>query len=139
MVGNAAIEGIDIPASALNDRTAYIETARKGVSGRVVGQAVRVLGHRETFAGLMGTTAGNLNRFYRRPTLAPAQSEALLDMLRVVSRALAAFGDLDRVQQWFDSASPALGGERPIDLCDTFEGRRAVDGIVCKIQYGEFP
>jgi len=139
MAGNAAIEGIDIPASALNNRTAYIETARKGVSGRVIGQAVRVLGHRETFAGLMGTTVGNLNRFYRRSTLAPAQSEALLDMLRVVSRALAAFGDLDRAQQWFDSASPALGGERPIDLCDTFEGRRAVDGIVCKIQYGEFP
>ena len=139
MPGNAAIEGIDIPASALSDRTAYIEAARKGVSGRVVGQAVRVLGHRETFAGLMGTTVGNLNRFYRRSTLAPAQSEALLDMLRVVSRALATFGDLDRVQQWFDAASPALGGDRPIDLCDTFEGRRAVDGIVCKIQYGEFP
>ena len=56
-----------------------------------------------------------------------------------VSHALTAFDDLDRVQQWFDSASPALGGDRPIDLCDTFEGRRAVDGIVRKIQCGEFP
>lgn len=135
----AAIQGIDIPASVLVDRTAYIETARRGVPGRVVGQAVGVLGQREIVAGLMGTTVGNLNRFYRRPKLGAAQSEALLDMLRVVSRGLAAFGDLDLVRQWLDSASPALGGDRPIDLCDTFEGRRAVDGVLHKIQYGEFP
>lgn len=139
MADEVAIEGIDIPAGALFDRAAYIETARRGVPGRVVGQAVGVLGHRETFASLMGTTVGNLNRFYRRTTLGAAQSEALLDMLRVVSRGLDAFGDLDGVQRWFDTASPALGDERPIDLCDTFEGRRAIDGILHKIQYGEFP
>ena len=139
MAEEAAIQGVDVPARALFDRTAYIETARQGLSGHVVGQAVAVLGHRETFASLMGTTVGNLNRFYRRPALGLAQSEALLDMLRVVSRGLGAFGDLDRVQEWFDTASPALGGDRPIDLCDTFEGRRAVDGVLHKIQYGEFP
>ena len=75
MPGDVAIEGIDIPARALVDKAAYIETAREGVSGRVVGQAVRVLGRRETFAGLMGTTVGHLHRFYHSPKLAPAQSE----------------------------------------------------------------
>ena len=139
MVEEAAIQGIDVPARALFDRMAYIETVRQGLSGHVVGQAVAVLGHRETFASLMGTTVGNLNRFYRRPALGLAQSEALLDMLRVVSRGLGALGDLDRVQEWFDTASPALGGDRPIDLCDTFEGRRAIDGMLHKVQYGEFP
>ena len=35
-------------------------------------------------------------------------------MLRTVSHALTAFDDLDRVQQWFDSASPALAATGPL-------------------------
>ena len=133
------IQGIDIPVHTLVDQTAYIRAVREGVRGDLVRQAVNVLGHRAAFVRLLGATASNLNRLYRRPSLDCAQSEALLDMLRLVWRTIAALGDIERASEWFDSALPALGGERPIDLCDTFEGRMLVRDAVRKIEYGEFP
>ena len=133
------MEGIDVPPVALVDPSAFIRTARLGLPGNVVRQAVRVLGHRELFVRLLGTTAGNLNRYYRRKTLGQAQSESLLDILRLVSQAVAAFGDLERASEWLDTALPGLGGQRPIDLCDTFEGRGLVRNAIRRIEYGEFP
>ncbi len=138
VAGIEGIEGIDLPSTAYADRSAYIRTVRRGLPGDVVRQAVHVLGHRNTFVRLLGTTAGNLNRLYRRDTLGRGQSEAL-DMLRLVSRAVSVFGDLDHAREWLDVALPAVAGERPIDLCDTFEGRLWVREALRKIEYGEFP
>ena len=133
------IEGIDVAPETLADDAAYIRAARRGLSGAVVRQAVGVLGRRETLAQLLGATPANLNRLYRRSALGRGQSEALLDMLRVVSRAVHVFGTLDRANEWLDVALPALGGRRPIDLCDTFQGRRLVSDAIRRIEYGEFP
>ncbi|MCY3839805.1 MAG: DUF2384 domain-containing protein [Gammaproteobacteria bacterium] len=133
------MEGIDVSPVALVDQSAFIRTARLGLPGNVVRQAVGLLGHRELFVQLLGTTAGNLNRYYRRKTLGQAQSEALLDTLRLVSQAAATFGDLERASEWLDTALPGLGGQRPFDLCDTFEGRGIVRNAIRRIEYGEFP
>lgn len=137
--GVVEVEGIDIPWDVLADDGAYIQAVRRGVPGNVVRQTVGVLGHRETFAHLLGATPGNLNRLYRRPALGRGQSEAILDMLRLVSRGLAVFGDVERTNEWLGAALPALGGARPIELCDTFQGRQLVRDAIRKIEYGEFP
>ncbi len=133
------MDGIDVSPLALADPSAFIRTARLGLPGAIVKQAVGVLGHRELFVRLLGTTAGNLNRYYRRKSLGPAQSEAMLDTLRLVSQAVSTFGDLERASEWLDTALPGLGGQRPIDLCDTFEGRGLVRNAIRRIEYGEFP
>ncbi len=133
------IEGIDVSDAVLVDRTAFIEAARTGLSGEVVKQTVDVVGHRELVVRLVGTTSANLHRVYRRKALGQTQSEALLDTLRVFYRATSVFGDLGRVREWLDTVLPALGGQRPIDLCDTFEGRRLVQDAIRRIEYGEFP
>ena len=133
------IEGIEIPHVAFVDQSAFIRAARAGVSGTVVKQAVDVIGHRELFVRLLGTTAGNLNRWYRRTALGPMHSESVLDLLRVVSEAVTTFGGQERANEWLDTVLPALGGQRPIDLCDTFEGRGLVRNAIRRIQYGEFP
>ena len=96
-------------------------------------------GHRDFFARLLGTTSGHLGRLYGRESLGRARTEGLLDTLRTFAAAAAAFGGLERAQDWLDTALPALGGDRPIDLCDTFEGRRLVREIIRKVEYGEFP
>ena len=54
----------------------------------MVRQAVSIPGHREVFVRLLGTTGGNLNRFYRRKALSPVQSEGVLDLLCVLARAI---------------------------------------------------
>ena len=133
------IEGVDVAPAAFVDRSAFIDAARTGLSGEVVKQAIDVLGHRELIVSLVGTTSGNLHRVYRRKALGPAQSEVLLDTLRVFFRATSAFGNLDRASEWLDTALPALGGQRPVDLCDTFEGRRLVQDAIQRIEHGEFP
>ena len=133
------IEGVDVSVAAFVDRSAFIDAARTGLSGQVVKQAVDVVGDRDLIVRLVGTTSGNLHRVYRRKALGQAQSEALLDTLRVFYRAESAFEGLDRAREWLDTVLPALGGQRPIDLCDTFEGRRLVQDAIQKIEYGEFP
>ncbi|MDE0285575.1 MAG: DUF2384 domain-containing protein [Gammaproteobacteria bacterium] len=132
------IEGIDIPASVFSDRNSLIQAARKGLPGDVIRQAVSILGHREVFVRLMGTTGGNLNRYYRRKALSPVQSEVLLDMLCVFARAITVFGDIGSAREWLETAIPALGGHSPLEMCDTFAGRALVQGALNKIEYGEF-
>lgn len=133
------LEGIDIPPAAFADPLAFIEAVKSGLSGEVIRQAVDVVGHRELFVRLPGTTSGNLRRLYRRKTLGSGTSEALLDVLCVVAGAVAVFGTLGQADEWLDTEMVALGGQRPIDLCDTFEGRGLVRDAIRKIEYGDFP
>ncbi len=134
----AAIQGIKVPAAVFSDHETFIETTRKGLPGKIVKQAVDALGHRDLFVRLLETTTGNLNRFYRRKTLNIYHSEGILDTLRVFSKANSVFGDPDVAKEWIDTAIPALGGQKPISLCDTFEGRNLVQVALRKIEYGEF-
>ena len=94
---------------------------------------------REFVLRLVGATSANLHRIYRRNALAQAQSEALLDTLRVFERAERAFAGFAGAREWLETALPALAGQRPIDLCDTFEGRRLVRDAIRRIERGEFP
>ncbi|MCY4343701.1 MAG: DUF2384 domain-containing protein [Gammaproteobacteria bacterium] len=135
----AGVEGVEISPAVYGDRSAFVEASRRGLPGAVVKQAVKALGHRELIVRLLGTTAGNLSRFYQRRALAPVQSEALLDLLRVFVIAAAAFGSREKGERWLVTQVPAMGGERPVDLCDTFEGRALVREALHKIECGEFP
>ncbi len=135
----AGMEHFDIPPAVFSERSAFIDAARTGLSGEVVKRAIDVLGHRELIVQLMGTTSGNLHRLYSRKTLGRTQSEVLLDTLRVFFRAASAFESLERASEWLDTEVPALGGQRPVDLCDTFEGRRLVQDAIRRIEHGEFP
>jgi len=132
------IEGIELPEALFSDRTNFITFTRKGLSGEVLKQAVVTLGYRELFVRLLETTTGNLSRFYRRKALTQSQSEGVLDTLRLFSKATSVFGDPKKAKQWLECSIPALGDQVPIDLCDTFEGRKMVQGALRKIEYGEF-
>ena len=134
----AAIQGIKVPPAVFSDHETCIEVTRKGLSGKIVKQAVDALGHRDLFVRLLETTTGNLNRFYRRKSLNSYHSEGILDTLRVSSKANSVFRDLDVASEWMDTAIPALGAQTPISLCDTFEGRDLVQVVLRKIEYGEF-
>ena len=132
------IEGIDIPEAVFSDQVAFIQATRQGLPGGVVKQAIETLGQRELFVRLLETTGGNLNRYYRRKALSQSQSESILDILRVFSKAISIFGDINKARDWLDTAIPALGGYSAFELCDTFTGRNMVQCALRKIEFGEF-
>lgn len=131
--------GIDVPMSAFGNTNAFIRAVRKGIPGKVVKQAVNVVGQRDLFVRLVGVSPGNLHRVYQRSSLSATQSEAMLDALRVFYRASMVLGGLDVAHEWLETPLPAMGGQRPLDFCDTFSGRRLVQQAIARIEHGEFP
>lgn len=128
-----------LPTSVFTDHQLFIETVRAGISGQLVKQAIQAMGgNRQLFVRLLGTTSANLSRFYSKKTLDQADSEAVLDTLRLYQQAMTVLGDEQRARGWLSSELPALSGEQPWHLMDTFEGRRLVQAALRKIEYGEF-
>lgn len=56
----------------------------------------------------------------------------------VLFRAASVFESPERAREWLETELPALGGRRPVDLCDTAAGRRLVQDAIRRIEYGEF-
>jgi putative toxin-antitoxin system antitoxin component (TIGR02293 family) len=132
------LEGVNLSPTLLENRTAYIQAIRRGISGEIVKQAVQVLQERELFIHLLNTNSANLSRFYRQKQLTKMQSEGILDTLRVFQKAITVFENEKLAKEWLHTSIPALAGEYPINLCDTFEGRKLVCEALQAIEYGEF-
>ena len=127
-----------IPAEVFANRKSFIETSRKGIPGQWVKGVIEVTGLREMFLSLLGVSSGNLSRVYRRKALPKETSEEVLDAVRLLQLAVDVWESHELAIQWLDSSVPALGGERPINLFDTFEGRRWVAQVLSKIEHGDF-
>ncbi|MFO8003543.1 antitoxin Xre/MbcA/ParS toxin-binding domain-containing protein [Thioalkalivibrio sp.] len=134
----SVLDELPIPASALSDQADYIRLVRTGIPGEVVKKAVALLGNREMFVRLLHTSSANLSRFYRRKALDPVATEEVLDVLRLYAEATRIWGDLDSANAWLDTPVAALAGEKPLQLFDTFEGRKWVREVLRKIAFGEF-
>lgn len=132
------LPGIDLPTAVFDNTLNFIRAVHDGLPGTIVRQAIGVLGHRELFVNILGVQSANLSRVYRRKHLDKTDSESVLDLLRVVSEARRVFESRELADEWLSTVVPALGGNRPIDLCDTFEGRDLVRDALRKVQYGDF-
>ena len=134
----AMMQGIPVEKDLFRNRASFIRAVRRGIRGEVVRDAVATLGRRELFAKVLHTSPANISRCYRKESLTAAQSEGLLDTLRLFDYAGRVFGTFDKVQTWLDAEVPALGNSRPAELLDTFEGRALVTEALEKIEYGDF-
>ncbi len=132
------LKDADLSPNLLKDRAEYIQAVRQGISGTIVKQAIQLLGERDLFVRLLGTNSANLSRFYHQQVINRSASEVILDTLRVFQDAVTVFEDADIAKEWLHTRIPALAGEYPIDLCDTFEGRKLVRETLQAIEYGEF-
>jgi putative toxin-antitoxin system antitoxin component (TIGR02293 family) len=103
-----------------------------------VKSVVEATGLRETFLSILNVTSGNLSREYRKKALTKEASEEVLDAVRLLKQAVDVWESRDMAIEWLKSSVPALGGEKPINLFDTFEGRRWVAQVLNKIEHGEF-
>lgn len=129
---------LDMTSDALLNPANFIKAVRAGLSGAAVKIAADVLGDRVALSKMLGVNPSNLSRLYRRKTLGSNESEEILDAMRVFATAKKIFGDAELVREWLFTELPVLNHERPIDLFDTFEGRRWVLQTLQAIEYGEF-
>jgi putative toxin-antitoxin system antitoxin component (TIGR02293 family) len=127
-----------IPEEVFSSRKMFIDVSRKGIPGDWVKSVVEATGLREAFLGILNIDSGNLSRVYRRKALSKEASEEVLDAVRLLRQAAEVWESYDLAMQWFKSSVPALGDERPINLIDTFEGRRWISQVLNKIEHGDF-
>lgn len=135
---SSLLESHNLSPNLLENREAYIRAVRMGISGEIVREIVRDSGERDLFIKILSTSTANLSRFYRADPLTQSQSESVLDTLKVFAQARDVFGSEEIAREWLHTRVPALNGEFPIELCDTFEGRNLIKECLSTIEYGEF-
>ncbi|WP_280547967.1 MULTISPECIES: antitoxin Xre/MbcA/ParS toxin-binding domain-containing protein [unclassified Halomonas] len=137
--GTRMLADIGLPREVYTNQVAFIRAVREGLSGRMLQKAVNILkGDRDVFVRLLETDSGNLHRLYKKKALGRAQTEEILDTLKIYVEAARVFGDQEIAKEWLHSEVRALGGSRPVDLFDTFAGRDMVRDVLGKIESGEF-
>lgn len=138
IVQDELFTSLGLPADSLTNQIQFIHLVREGMSGKVVKRAVQILDNRELFVRILDTTSGNLNRYYRLKKMTRKNSEEMLDTIRLYGQAAQVFGELEKAKEWIKTPIPALSGDKPEALFDTFEGRHWVSQVLRKIEYGEF-
>jgi len=136
-MANEKVFGV-IPSAVLVSRKAFIEQSRTGVPGEWVKRIVDETGLREVFLSILNVRSSNMSRVYLRKALTREASEEVLDAARLIDQAIETWESKEAAMQWLDSPVGALGGERPCNLFDTFEGRRWVSQVLNKIEHGDF-
>ncbi|MFT5164450.1 MAG: putative toxin-antitoxin system antitoxin component (TIGR02293 family) [Alteromonadaceae bacterium] len=104
----------------------------------MIKQVIDYTGERDLFVRLLNTTSGNLSRLFTKPCLSRSDSEQVLDTIKVYRQADDVFDDPDKAREFLKTSIPALNGDMPIDLLDTFSGRQLVQQLLRKIEYGDF-
>ncbi|MFT4927874.1 MAG: putative toxin-antitoxin system antitoxin component (TIGR02293 family) [Phenylobacterium sp.] len=138
LTGYSELAGDGVASIVFDNPSVYIKTVKEGIQGKVLKQAVSYIGERDLFVRVLNTTSGNLSRFFQKKLLSCNESEQVLDTLKVYRYANSVFGDASKTKEFFNMHIPALNGEKPIELLDTFAGRRLVQDMLRKVEYGEF-
>lgn len=68
--------------------------------------------------------------------LNPEESERLAMIDRLLDFAGAVFGDKEKAHLWLRTPNPSLENERPFDLIHNESGRRMIETLLGRIQYG---
>lgn len=133
VLGGAQVVG---KVTTLNTPLAFAELAERRLSYRALKAAgARLsLSERETGASL-GIAPRTLVR-RKGKKLLPDESERVLNLARVVARALDVFdADHDKARSWFTSRSRALG-QAPINLVKSAFGVEALLAELTRIEHG---
>lgn len=74
----------------------------------------------------------------RREIFRPDESERIIRVAAAFQRAIEVFEDLDKARQWFSTAKRALGGQTPLQFCDTEIGADEVMNLLGRMEQGVF-
>ncbi len=111
---------------------------REGLSFRSWDQFLRNTGlQKETAAHLVNIAPRTLARRKEEGRLNPDESDRLIRVARVFSRAVELFeGDVPAAREWLSRPQPALGGSTPLAYAASELGSREVENLVGRLEYG---
>ncbi len=131
-------ESLGLPCDTFTNKTSFIHAVRSGIPGSVVKRAIQELNNRELIVRILDTSTANLSRVYRKQHMTSHSSEEMLDTIRLYRQTIHTFENKEKALEWIKTPLPALAGDSPENLFDTFEGRQWVAQVLRKIEYGEF-
>jgi putative toxin-antitoxin system antitoxin component (TIGR02293 family) len=92
----------------------------------------------EALASALGMSRTTLHRRKKSGRLDSGESERVIRLTRLFTRAGAVLGSQDAARHWLKSPARALGGETPISYSDTEIGAREVEDLLGRIEQGVF-
>lgn len=123
----------------LYNPASYIRSVRLGIAGDRAKRLLNAIGvPREALARVAHIDESNLPRLFKKEALSEALSESLLDTAKIFIRAIDVFEDRATALEWMDTTVSALGKQKPMELLDTFEGRRWINQVLGHIETGDF-
>ncbi len=115
----------------------YLSIVRSRVSGDQLKAITDLIEEKELIARSIGTTS-NLSKSYQTKRLSSAETDNLIDLLRVYIQAVKIYESLDLAKEWMRSSIPALGGEIPVNMLDSHAGREVVRQALRRMEFGEY-
>jgi putative toxin-antitoxin system antitoxin component (TIGR02293 family) len=113
----------------------------KGLPAKVIGKLEKILGlTAPQSARLLAISETTRKRFKQTPTkrLDEAASDRIVRIVSTVAEAEEIFGDGDKAIAWFKTPSPALNGQRPLELMTSDPGAKIVRDELNRIRYGHW-
>ncbi|MEP3351079.1 MAG: MbcA/ParS/Xre antitoxin family protein [Marinomonas sp.] len=117
--------------------TGYLSIVRSRVSGDQLKVITDLIGEKELIARSIGTTS-NLSKSYQTKRLSSAETDNLIDLLRVYIQAAKVYESFDLAKEWMRSSIPAFGGEIPVNMIDSHAGREVVRQALRRMEFGEY-
>jgi putative toxin-antitoxin system antitoxin component (TIGR02293 family) len=115
----------------------YLSIVRSRVSGDQLKAITDLIEEKELIARSIGTTS-NLSKSYQTKRLSSAETDNLIDLLRVYIQAAKIYESFDLAKEWMRSSIPALGGEIPVNMIDSHAGREVVRQALRRMEFGEY-
>ncbi|WP_412537079.1 antitoxin Xre/MbcA/ParS toxin-binding domain-containing protein [Marinobacter sp. MIT932201] len=127
-----------IPDELFSNPEAFISAVRSGAPGQWLASMIQSTGLQEGIGNALAMNPDQLVLACQSDALSRRTTESMLDVARVLKAGEATWGSQEKSIEWLVSSVPALADNSPLNLMDTFEGRRWVMQTLRKIEYGDF-
>jgi uncharacterized protein (DUF2384 family) len=128
-------EEVDFPVISLVDEAMMLTPGISGSTLKFVTQHIP----RDIVIRTVGSDSTNIAKLFRKKHLSKSISDDVNDLTRLWQELNTFFeGDQEMLSEWICTNLPALEGEKPETLMDSFVGRNAIKKCLNKMRYGDF-
>ena len=122
-----------------DDVMGQVAEIKEGLSAGIVDLLARELSvSRKELARISGVAERTLLRKIQAGRLSADQSERMVRIARLLSRAIEVLGNKERALRWLKAPRSYFGGRPPLDYVDTELGSQEVFNLLGRIEHGVF-